>query len=72
MSYQWFNRQKLLQKAKDRYHSGGGKEKAAEHYIKNREFLSEKEKKARETYQRQRYQMNTALKEKLKDKKMKY
>ena len=44
MSYQWFNRQKLLQKAKDRYHSGGGKEKAAEQYIKNREFLSEKEK----------------------------
>ena len=33
-----------MQKAKDKYHSGGGKEKAAEHYIKNREFLSEKEK----------------------------
>ena len=44
MSYYWFNRQKLLQKAKDRYHSGGGKEIAAEYYIKNRELLREKEK----------------------------
>ena len=26
----FFNRQELLQKAKDRYHNGGGKEKAAE------------------------------------------
>ena len=25
MSYYWFNRQELLQKAKDKYHNDGGK-----------------------------------------------
>ena len=29
MSYYWFNRQELLQKAKYRYHNCAGKEKAA-------------------------------------------
>ena len=29
MIYYFFNRQKLLQKAKERYHNCGGKEKAA-------------------------------------------
>ena len=34
MNYYWFNRQELLQKAKDRYHNGGGKEEDAnKHYI---------------------------------------
>ena len=42
MSYYWFNRQKLLQKAKDRYHNSGGKEKSAEYYIENKEVLKEK------------------------------
>ena len=42
MSYYWFNRQKLLQKAKDRYHNCGGKEKAAEYYIDSKEALKEK------------------------------
>ena len=36
MSYYWFNGKELLQKAKDRYHNGCGKEKAAEYYLKNR------------------------------------
>ena len=36
MSYYWFNRKELLQKAKDRYHNGGGKEKSAEYYLKTR------------------------------------
>ena len=40
MSYYWFNRKELLQKAKDRYHNGGGK-KAAEYYLKNRGVLEE-------------------------------
>ena len=30
MSYYWFNRKELLQKLKDRYHNGGGKEEAAQ------------------------------------------
>ena len=34
MSYYWFNRKDLLQKAKDRYHNGGGKEEAAGYYLK--------------------------------------
>ena len=36
MSCYWFNRQELLQKAKDRHHNCGGKENAAEYYLKNR------------------------------------
>ena len=30
-----------MQKSKDRYHYGGGKEKAAEYYVKNRGLLKE-------------------------------
>ena len=37
MSYYWFNRQELLEKAKDKYQNGGGKEKTPEYYLKNRE-----------------------------------
>ena len=36
MSYYWFNRREFLQKAIDRYHNSGSKEKAAEYYLKNR------------------------------------
>ena len=36
MSYYWLNRKELMQKSKDRYHYGDGKEKAAEYYVKNR------------------------------------
>ena len=42
MSYYWFNRQKLLQKAKDKYHNCGGKEKAVEYYLANKEAIKEK------------------------------
>ena len=34
----WFNRQKILQKAKERY----SKEKAAEYYMQNKEVIKEK------------------------------
>ena len=44
MSYYWFNRQELLQKAKDKHHNCGGKEKAAEYYIENRGVLNKKAK----------------------------
>ena len=33
MSYYWFNRKELLQKAKDRYHNVSGKENVAEYYL---------------------------------------
>ena len=42
MSYYWFNKQKLLQKAWDRYHNCGGKEKAVKYYADNKEVLKEK------------------------------
>ena len=43
MSYYWFNRQEILQKARQRY----SKEKAAEHYVQNKEAIKEK---SRERY----------------------
>ena len=38
MSYYWFNRQKVLQKTKEKY----SKEKAAEYYLKNKEAIKER------------------------------
>ena len=38
MSYYWFNRKEILQKAKERY----SKEKAAECYLQNKEAIKEK------------------------------
>ena len=63
MSYYWFNRKEILQKAKERY----SKEKAAEYYLENKEAikeksknqyknLSEEEKDKIKEYQRKRYQ----------------
>ena len=37
MNYYWFNRQEILQKAKEKY----SKEKAAEYYAQNKEALRE-------------------------------
>ena len=63
MSYYWFNRKEILQKAKERYF----KEKAAEYYLENKEVikensknqyknLSKEEKDKIKRYQRKRYQ----------------
>ena len=63
MSYYWFNRQEILQKAKERYST----EKAAKHYLQNKEVikekvknsyknLSEEEKNKIKEYQKKRYQ----------------
>ena len=41
MSYYWFNRKEILQKAKERY----SKEKTAEYYLQNKEAIKEKSKK---------------------------
>ena len=43
MSYYWFNRQEIWQKAKERY----SKEKATECYLQNKEAIKEK---SRERY----------------------
>ena len=44
MSHYWFNRQELLQKAKDWRHSSSSKEKAADYYIANKHVLKKKTK----------------------------
>ena len=41
MNYYWFNRQELLQKAKEK-HVNSGKEKAAEYYKNNKDVIKEK------------------------------
>ena len=66
MGHYWFNRQELLEKANDRYHDGGGKEKTVEYYIANKDLqkekanskyrnLSEEEKESKREYNRNRY-----------------
>ena len=40
MSYYWFNRQEILQKAKERY----SEEKTAKCYLQNKEAIKEKSK----------------------------
>ena len=40
MSYYWFNRQEILQKAKEKY----SKERAAQFYLQNKEAIKEKAK----------------------------
>ena len=40
MRYYWFNRQEILQKAKERY----SKEKAAEYYMQNKEVIKKVKK----------------------------
>ena len=65
MSYYWFNRQQLLQKAKNKY-DNGGQEKAANYYQANKDVikhkpndkyknLTEKEKEAKKQYFKNRY-----------------
>ena len=44
MSYYWFNREEILQKAKEKYENCVGKEKAAEYYRANKDVLKEKAK----------------------------
>ena len=62
----FFNRQELLQNAKDRYHNCDGKEKTTEYYIENNEVLEEnaksmykklpkEEKEVKREYERNRY-----------------
>ena len=45
MSYYWFNRKELLEKAHEKYHKECGKEKAAKYYQDNKETM----KKEKET-----------------------
>ena len=47
MSYYWFNRKELLEKAHKKYHKEGGKEQTARNYKENKETIK---KKPREKY----------------------
>ena len=44
MSYYWFNKKEILQKAEEKYHNCGGKEKAAKCYQANKDAIKEKAK----------------------------
>ena len=65
MSYYWFNRQELFQKAKEKY-DNGGKEKDAKYYQDNKDVikdkanskyknLTEEGKEAKRQYSKNRY-----------------
>ena len=54
MNYYWFNRQEILQKAKEKY----SKEKAAEYYAQNKEAIKEK---SREHYKNLPQEKKTRL-----------
>ena len=52
MNYYWFNRQEILQKAKEKY----SKEKAAEYYAQNKEAIKEKSRKHYKKHKIKEYQ----------------
>ena len=56
ISYYWFNRQKILQKAKEKY----SKEKVAEYYAQNKEAIKEK---SRERYKNLSQEQKDKIKE---------
>ena len=56
MNYYWFNRQEILQKAKENYF----KEKAAEYYKQNKEVIKEK---SRERYKNLSQEQKDKIKE---------
>ena len=57
MNYYWFDRQEILQKAKEKY----SKEKAAEYYSQNKEAIKEK---SREHYKNLSQEEKNKIKEK--------
>ena len=61
MSYYWFNRQEILQKAKEK----SSKEKTAEYYAQNKEAIKEK---SREHYKNLSQQEKEKIKEYLRKK----
>ena len=60
MSYYQFNRQEILQKAKERY----SKEKAADYYLKNKEAIKEKSKKWYKKLSKEKKTRSKSIKEK--------
>ena len=54
ISYYWFNKEKLLQKAKDKYQNCRGKEKAGEYYLKNKDVIKEKSNNKNKFFRRKK------------------
>ena len=50
MSYYWFNRKEILQKAKERY----SKEKTAEYYLENKEAIKKSQRIDTKTFQKKK------------------
>ena len=44
MNYYQKNREKILKKAHEKYHNGGGKEKAKKYYRENKEEIKKRER----------------------------
>ena len=63
MNYYWFNRQEILQKAKERY----SKEKAAEHYLQNKEAIKKSQESVIKTYQRKKTKLKSIRKKDIKN-----
>ena len=57
MSYYWFNRQEILEKAKKRY----SKEKAAEYYLQNKEVIKEKARNRYKNLSEQKKKQNQRI-----------
>ena len=60
MSYYWFNRQEILQKAKERY----SKEKAAEYYAQNKEAIKKSQESVIKTCHKKKKTRLKSTKEK--------
>ena len=60
MNYYWFNRQEILQKAKERY----SKEKAAKYYLQNKEVIKESQESVIKTCHKKKKTRLRSMKEK--------
>ena len=60
MNYYWFNRQKILQKAKEKY----SKEKAAEYYKQNKEAIKKSQENVIKTCHKKKKTNLKRIKEK--------
>ena len=58
MNYYWFNRQEILQKAKENY----SKEKAAEYYKQNNEVMKEKSRERYKNMSQEKISKNIYIK----------
>ena len=60
MSYDWFNRIEILQRAKGRY----SREKAAEYYLQNKEAIKKNQRIGTKTFQKKKKTKLKSTKEK--------